>query len=256
MTTRLLGALRGSLRMTGLLLLLVFGAWVVWFVSLAPLRWRGAPLSSWLTVRIARAALRIIGVDIAGDGITRLATHRGFIFPNHQSYLDIVVLLALAPVRFVADKRVEDNPLTRRFGRALDVLFVDLFDKRARTEARRVIADSADYPPIVLFPEGEICPGTEIRPLRHGAFDIAIRAGHPVLPVLIRYQPHALIYWSIHDGSIVASLWRVLCERKRKLAEVTLLPPFVPGPLDEPVALSLTTRAAMQAAQLENATSH
>lgn len=235
----------GALRLATIVAILIPGTVTVWLTSFLPTRIRGARLCAWITLGMARAALTVLQIDVICTAREQLARHHGFIFPNHKSYMDVVVVISVFPVRFIADKRVQKAPFIGRIADAIDVVFVDLFDKEARTRARDEIVSAAPFPPIVLFPEGAIKPGVELYPLRHGAFDIAVRSQLPVLPTLIIYQQHDLIYWSNKDGSIMAAIWRVARSTGRKTVYLDLLPVFTPASDDDPVALSRTTHTMM-----------
>lgn len=238
----------GALRLAVILVIITVGAAAVWLTSFLPLHWHGVPLCAWITLGLARIVLKVFNLEVVCPAREQIAHHHGFIFPNHKSYMDVVVLLSIFPVRFVADKRVQQAPFIGRIGDAINVVFVDLSDKQARIRARDEIAAIAPFPPIILFPEGAIGPGTRLYPLRYGAFDIAVRAQLPVMPALILYEQHDLIYWSIKEGSILAAIWRVARSTGRKTVHLNLLPIFTPARDDDPVALSKATHCVMDAA--------
>jgi 1-acyl-sn-glycerol-3-phosphate acyltransferase len=50
---------------------------------------------------------------------------------------------------------------------------------------------SADIP-VAIFPEGTRSPPAGLHPFKRGAFEIACRAGVPVLPIFVRCEPAAL----------------------------------------------------------------
>jgi 1-acyl-sn-glycerol-3-phosphate acyltransferase len=240
----------GALRMAIVFTIVSLGTATVWLTSFLPIRIRNAPLCGWITLGMARSIMRVLNLELicSEQDRAQYRQHHGFIFPNHKSYMDAVVVMSIFPVRFVADKRIQAAPFVGRIGDAIDVVFVDLFDKQARSRARNEIADIASFPPIVLFPEGAIKPGTQLHPLRYGAFDIAIRAQLPVIPALIVYEQHDLIYWSIKEGSILAAIWRVASHLPRKTARLQLLPAFTPQADDDPIVLSEDIHAMMSVA--------
>jgi 1-acyl-sn-glycerol-3-phosphate acyltransferase len=235
----------GAIRFVIVLTIVVLGTATVWLTSFVPMRIRGPQLCAWITLGMGRSILWTLNIDVICEERERYAQHQGFIFPNHKSYVDALVVMSIYPVRFVADSRIHEAPFTGRIGDAIDVVWVDLFNKEERARKRDEIADVAPFPPIVLFPEGKIHRGIELYPLRHGAFDIAIRAQLPVMPAMIIYEQHDVIYWSIKDGSIMAAIWRNCRYLRRKTCHVELLPTFVPQADADPVALAAEVHTTM-----------
>ena len=109
--------------------------------------------------------------------------------PNHSSYLDIVVALAVLPshVRFVAKGDAVKMPvfgtLVRRSGQYL----FDRNDPAARVQqANEVEAALARGESLAVYPEGTFTAATGIRPFQLGAFKSAVDAQRPICPIAIR----------------------------------------------------------------------
>lgn len=121
-------------------------------------------------------------------GIERLRGGPWVIVPNHQTWLDIPLVQSLPiPVRLVAKPYVFRLPvfgLMARFGRHVSLDVEDPAGaERALTECRAWLARGVS---VVIFPEGNRSPDGAIHPFRRGAFELALRAGVPVLPVVLR----------------------------------------------------------------------
>ncbi len=124
-------------------------------------------------------------------GAQRLGIGPWIVVANHQSMLDIPLLLELpVPVRVVARPGVFRMPVfghMARFGRhiRLDAHSVD----EGLEQCRHFLSHGIS---IVLFPEGQRGDGVAVAPFHRGAFELALRTGYPVLPVAISGTAGAL----------------------------------------------------------------
>ncbi len=110
----------------------------------------------------------LLRVNVGSTGV--MAQDRPLLLvANHISWLDIIVLGALAPVVFVAKREVADWPLIGFTARAQRTIFVDR-DARHRTAATNVeiAARLARGTPVVLFAEGTSSDGNRVLPFRSG----------------------------------------------------------------------------------------
>lgn len=105
---------------------------------------------------------------------------------NHQSYMDIPVLLATFPcsLRFVAKMELRSIPF---FGLALENLRHVFIDRGRGREAYAHMRSQANEAgtSVVIFPEGTRTPDGTLGPFKGGAFHMAVETGFPVLPVAI-----------------------------------------------------------------------
>jgi fatty-acyl-CoA synthase len=138
---------------------------------------------------ILKAAL--VPVRVEGSELLKNLPNAGpWIFtPNHSSYLDILVALALLPasVRFIAKGDAIEMPvfgtLVRRSGQHL----FNRNDPAARVQqAQEVEAALARGESLAVYPEGTFTAVTGIRPFQLGAFKAAVDAQRPICPVAIR----------------------------------------------------------------------
>ena len=203
----------GAARVGATLVLAAVGTVVLGAAALVPWpRGRVRP-AEWAAVGVARACLAIAGVRRETAGLGALRAHDGFVFFNHLSYLDPVVLVAAAPVRFLSTAGVRRLPFVGPMARALGTIFVDRGRGASRSAARDALraAVHASPVPVALAPEGRIGPGPDVLPFRHGAFEVAADADAPVLLVALRYRPHPFVVWQ--DGEwVLRAYWR-LCAR-------------------------------------------
>ena len=225
------GTVVGGLRIAAALVTLVVGTAGVLASSAVPIRLRGTRLSLWATAWTARALLVCFGVELAVEDRAALRAHRGFVFFNHFSWIDPVVLMAATPVRFLAAAGVQRLPLIGWVGRAVGTIFVNRGDGASREAARGGLREAVtrSRTPVALAPEGGIRPGPPVRPFRHGAFEVAAETSQRVLPVALDYAPWPRAAWQ--DGeALVDAAWRVAARRGPFRARVVPLETLAPTP--------------------------
>lgn len=214
----LLGATYGIARLVATSVLLVGGT--VAILACAPFgngagRARPAErVAQWL----CQTMLAIAGIELGVHGRDRLAAHRGFVFFNHISYLDPVILVATTPMRFLSTAGVRHLPFIGWMATALGTVYVNRGRGESREKARRVLGDQVrqSHVPVGLAPEGRIGPGPQVLPLRHGAFEVAADAQASILLVSLQFEPYGYAAWL--DGEwLLRAYWR-LCARTRPVA--------------------------------------
>jgi 1-acyl-sn-glycerol-3-phosphate acyltransferase len=239
------GAVRMALAVISVTIGSIFVVWAGWL----PWRVRGVALGAWIVVGLARLLCRVLRVRVHCANPTLLSDHRGFVFPNHSSLLDILALLAVAPMRFVSAVEVAKYPVLGQITKSIGTVFVARHDRDARKQARGEIATALlayPRPPIVLFPEGRLGPGHAMYPFRFGAFDVAAQAGIPYVPCGLRYRPLEVTVWHGGQGEeLWGALWRLATHGGPIRAEVLPLPLVTPTPLDDPAKLARDAQTAI-----------
>lgn len=238
--------IRGLYRMSVTLLALLVSTLIILALSWLPLRVRGVRLAAWPAHGLARFLVRLYRVRLTCPDADRLRQHRGFIFPNHLSFFDIVLLASIWPVRFVSMAELRRWPLVGWIALAIDTVFVDRADKKSRQEARQRLAQALSlYPPIVLFPEGGISNSGALQPFRYGAFEIAVQGSVPFLPCVFVYERWDVVGWT--DEPLLTALWRAARFGHPFNAQLRVLRAVRPLPTDSPQQLALETHGAMNA---------
>jgi 1-acyl-sn-glycerol-3-phosphate acyltransferase len=157
----------------------------------------------------------LYGVEVICHHAEILRRHRGFIFANHQSYLDALALLSVLPVRFLAAAELRTYPVVNWIATAISTIYVQREERAARQQARTELLElirQEPEPPIVIFPEGKLGPGDQPLPLRYGAFALAIDAAVPYLLCAIHCRPLVVTAWRGAQGErLGAALWRLAC---------------------------------------------
>ena len=136
-----------------------------------------------------RACLRIAGVPVTVEGLDNVvAGQRYVIMANHESGLDIPVLLAALPasleVRFLAKKVLFDIPFLGWAMRSAGFIPVDREDRStAAATIKRTLAEVAAGGSPLVFPEETWTLDGRLLPFQRGGFLVAIKSGLPILPV-------------------------------------------------------------------------
>ena len=225
----------GVTRMAAVVVLAASGALAVLAAALVPGRPGGSRPALHVVRMLARLFVLLFGIRLRCDDPTALREHPGLVFINHLSYLDPVVVEALAPVRFLSTAGVRRLPFIGWIARAVGTVFVNRGDAASRAASREALVGKLGrrtFPPIVIAPEGQIGPGGAVLPFRHGAFDVACAAGVPILPLVLHYAPHEAATW--HRGEwILRAVWRLAARTSPFTATVQPLAPVVLEPTAE-----------------------
>lgn len=133
---------------------------------------------------------------------------------NHISWLDIVVIGAQLPVRFVAKAEVRRWPLLGALAAAAGTVFLQRGRRSgpdSSAEVTQLIAQAlAAGELVLLFPEGTTSDGRCVRRFQARL----IPAGYPVAPLALAYRGDgAAAVPFLGNDNFAASLWRLLAER-------------------------------------------
>ncbi len=155
-------------------------------------------LFKWFWPRMARVfpmhyhrmMLRILGVRLTVEG-KAVSKGPAILAANHVSWLDIVIMSAVAPVSFIARHDVNAWPFFGQLARLQRTLFVDRKRRQttgaSRDEMRERLA-AGDI--LVLFAEATSGDGASVKPFKTAFFAAAEKAHVPVQPVSIIYGGH------------------------------------------------------------------
>jgi 1-acyl-sn-glycerol-3-phosphate acyltransferase len=184
--------------------------------------------------RLARVAwwnakmLRLLGIALASDGSPRQGAT--LVVANHVSWLDILAINAVHPVRFVSKADVRRWPLIGWLVACAGTLFIERERKR---DALRVVHQVAqalkDGHTVAVFPEGTTSEGDRLLPFHANLLQAAVATGTPVQPVALRFSdalsdPSAAAPY-VGDTHLLASLWAIVTARGLR-ARVAWLEPM------------------------------
>ena len=166
-------------------LLLGLGICALLFPWLGPAR-RLARIRHW-----SGQLLRLFGVSVELAPGSAAAAH-GLWVANHVSWIDIFVINALFPCRFVAKSEVRRWPLAGALCAWAGTIFIQRANPRSLRRTMAVmVAALRDGERVAVFPEGTSAAQGGLLPFRANLFEAAIDAGVPVQPVSIAYRDAA-----------------------------------------------------------------
>lgn len=135
--------------------------------------------------------LALAGVDVKIVlGEEHLWSARPCVFAfNHQSKIDTIILARLLRGGFtgIAKKEVANVPVFGQFFRLAGVAFIDRSDPaKARRAMEPAVEKLRAGTSLVIAPEGTRSPTPRLGPFKKGAFHLAMQAGVPIVPIVIR----------------------------------------------------------------------
>lgn len=155
-------------------------------------------------------------------------------FSNHQSWIDILVLGALTPGRFIAKSEVKDFPYFGKKAEQLGTFFV----KRGRPlsdDLRDRVAAAVRFEsrPVICFPEGT----TNLRPgkLKRGFLEFVQNEQLPSLGIFLSYSSQQEIAW-LGDALLAPHIWKNITRKHRIRCHVSWK---ICDPTQEDLKLSL-----------------
>jgi 1-acyl-sn-glycerol-3-phosphate acyltransferase len=137
---------------------------------------------------------------------------------NHVSWIDVFVVNALFPSRFVAKSEVRGWPLVGALSARAGTIFIARGSRRAlRDTVATLVAALGAGERVVVFPEGTSAAQGAMEPFRSNLFEAAIAAQVAVQPVAISYvdadnRLHASVEY-IGATSLLESMVAILSGR-------------------------------------------
>ena len=161
------------------------------------LRFGRGRLAAHIPVLFHRLFLRLFSVRVTQSGSPPPPGEPALVLSNHVSWLDIVALVSLRPLSFVAKSEIEGWPLIGTLAKLQRTVFIERAKRAATASVNATVGErlvSGDL--IVLFAEGTTGDGLRLLPFRSslvGAARAALSAETGGL-ARIRLQPLALAY--------------------------------------------------------------
>ncbi|MGW0160644.1 HAD-IB family hydrolase [Mycobacterium sp. NPDC003323] len=145
---------------------------------------------NFFTTNFGRLLMLTTGIDLNVLGRENLTAQRPAVFIfNHRNQADPLIAGRLVGDNFtgVGKKELERNPLMGPLGKVMDAAFIDREDTQAAVEGLRKVEELAKKGlSILIAPEGTRLDTTEVGPFKKGPFRIAMAAGIPIVPIVIR----------------------------------------------------------------------
>jgi len=245
------------LRLTAVVLVVLLALLAMVFLPVAGRRGR-----EWIARTVFRSVLLAMGVRLrvfGGDGLA--ARGRGvLVVNNHTSWLDIVAVNAVRPMRALAKSDIAGWPVLGWLVSAAGSVYVNREGLRTLPGTVAELAEVLRGGSMVnVTPEGTTWCGLTHGRFRPAVFQAAIDGGVPVLPVALRFRLRdgsgTTAPAFIGDETIVESVRRVARLRGLVL-EVHVLDELAPGRAADRRELAALAEAAVDTVLLPAPAEH
>ena len=212
---------------------------------------------NFFTTAFPQAMLAINGVHLNVIGEANLTKKRPAVFIfNHRNNIDPLIVASLLKDNWtgVGKKELASDPIVGTLGRLVDTVFIDREDPKAAVEALKDAEELARKGlSVMIAPEGTRLDTRSVGPFKKGPFRLAMGAGIPIVPVVIRnaevisardsqtlhpgtvdvvvYPPISLADWTLDDlPERIAEVRQIFVETLKdwpvgKVPDVTLYKP-------------------------------
>jgi 1-acyl-sn-glycerol-3-phosphate acyltransferase len=162
---------------------LMFGAWSLRRVGANRV---GLLMAARVQQLWAKVTLWILGVSLDTEGTPPKGAF--IIAANHLSYIDVLVLSALFPSRFIAKSEIASWPIIGTIVHVSGTLFVKRGDRNDVPRMVERMKNTLDAGVgITFFPEGWASRGLTVKRFHAGLLQSAVAGDFPCLPVAISY---------------------------------------------------------------------
>ena len=145
---------------------------------------------NFFTSTFGRTLLTATGINLNVLGEENLTAQRPAVFIfNHRNQADPIIAGRLVSDNFtsVGKKELENDPIVGTMGKIMDAAFIDRDDPKKAVEGLKKVEELARKGlSILIAPEGTRLDTTEVGPFKKGPFRIAMSAGIPIVPIVIR----------------------------------------------------------------------
>lgn len=245
------GAARVALRMVRVTFVLLCSVFTLPLLGLL-----GNGGREFMARKVFLGVLRAVGarLEVHGDatlGVPADGQHRGaLVVDNHVSWLDIVVVNAVRPMRAVAKSEIASWPVVGPLAAKAGTVFLDRERLRALPGTVDELATALRGGALVnCSPEGTTWCGLGLGRFKPALFQAAIDGGVPVRPLVVRYRlaGGTPTTWPafVGDETLIDSVRRT-ARLRGLVAEVHVLPEIAPGRASDRHHLAALAEAAIR----------
>lgn len=159
----------------------------IWWGALTRSRRRGL---NFFTTAFPNLLLAVNGVRVNVIGRENLTKQRPAVFIfNHRNNADPVITASLLRDNWtgVGKKELQSDPVVGTLGKLVDTVFIDRDDPKAAVETMHQVEEMvAKGLSIMIAPEGTRLDTRTVGPFKKGPFRLAMAAGVPLVPIVIR----------------------------------------------------------------------
>jgi len=182
--------------------------------------------------------LKIFHIQLRVIGAEKLSSSHYLLASNHISWLDIHVINAFKPVRFVAKLEVRGWPVFGWMAEQMGTVFIRRDSARHARQVVDQMAEVLRVESVCIFPEGTSTSGESVLPFKPNLFEAAIIAPAPVLAMAIAYRSKSTGLRSdapafIGDMGLLESMSNVIANRDIEV-HLSLMEPYLIGNPNNP----------------------
>ena len=173
--------------------------------------------------------LALLHIDPRTSGRVEAGEGNLLVVANHVSWLDIFVINAHHPARFVAKADLAHWPLLGTLIRGSDTIFIERARRRDTRRVNEAVAHalrSGDV--VVVFPEGTTSDGAGLLRFHSSLLQPIVDSSGTVQPVALRYRDVTgarSMAPTYGDETFATSFWRV-CGERRLVVDVGWMAPI------------------------------
>lgn len=145
---------------------------------------------NFFTSAFPQALLAVNGVKLKVLGEENLTSQRPAVFIfNHRNNVDPVIVGALVKDNWtgVGKKELQNDPIVGTLGKLVDTVFIDRENQESAVASLKEAENLAKKGiSVVIAPEGTRLDTKSVGPFKKGPFRLAMSAGVPIVPIVIR----------------------------------------------------------------------
>lgn len=190
---------------------------------------KDAHIKSW-----SKYLLFLFGIELKINSPTVIPSTPYLLSSNHISWMDIHVINAFKPIRFVAKSEVEGWPIFGWMAKQLGTVFIQRGNTKHAIQVVSNMTKTLATESICIFPEGTSTEGYTVRPFKANLFESAVISKAPVYSLAIEYFDKKTGIKTdtaafIGEMGLLESMSKVLKHRNLRV-ELTFFPPSGSSP--------------------------
>ncbi len=157
--------------------------------------WKSLPIylsqaKTWITHKSFRIIANIAGLSVTSEGFSELPDQPYILLANHVSYWDIIAIISITPINFIAKEEVRSWPFFGPFARMCEVIFVRRDSALSRAQALFSLATRSRRQAYCIFPEGTTTAADfpVWENWFRGNISLAVRPGLPIYTLGLHYR--------------------------------------------------------------------
>jgi 1-acyl-sn-glycerol-3-phosphate acyltransferase len=172
--------------------------------------------------RWSKRLMKIFGIQLQLTNPDVLQYPSFLLASNHVSWMDIHVINAFKPIRFVAKSEVEKWPIFGWMAKQLGTVFIRRDSSRHARQVVGELGKALTDQSICIFPEGTSTIGKSVQTFKPNLFEGAVLAEVPVCTLALAYfdrdsGQHSEVPAFVGDMGLLGSMASILKNRRLRV---------------------------------------